>query len=132
MHSSYDYPKQLILEYKSKIKMTLTRELPTDVECFLDFIIEHLYDGSTTLEDAFSSCKINKSGFTTRFSFYTGKNPKRFVLEHRINAAKLLIEEYELTLAHVCIMVGFTTHSAFSKAFKSQNNGISPSNWKKS
>ncbi|MDZ7805478.1 MAG: AraC family transcriptional regulator [Gracilimonas sp.] len=130
MHTSYNYPKQLITEYRETVRDSIPGELPDDVRCFLNFIVEHLYDDALTVADAINTCKIKSKNFTSRFSFYIGATPKKFILEHRINTAKLLFQETELSVAHVSILVGFSTHSAFSKAFKSGTDGVNPSDWR--
>lgn len=130
MHSSYNYSKQLLTGYKEKVQDSVPDELPTSVKCFLDYIVEYLYDDSLSVEDAKKACNIKSKNFTSRFSLYIGSTPKQFILEHRINAAKLLLQETEPTVAHASILVGFSTQSAFSKAFKKDTEGINPSDWR--
>lgn len=130
MHTSYNNSKQFLAEYKEKIRDSIPTELPEEVKCFLDFVVENLFDDSLTVSEALQKCKIKSKTFTSRFSLYTGATPKQFILEHRTNAAQNLLLETKLTIAQVSILTGFSSHSAFSKAFKNNIGGVNPSVWR--
>jgi AraC-like DNA-binding protein len=129
MHSSYSYSKQLLSVYKEKVQNSVPDELPASLKCFLDYIVEYLYDDSLSVEDARKACNVKSKNLTSKFSLYMGTTPKQFIIEHRIGAAKNLLDETDLTVAQVSILVGYSTQSAFSKAFKNSTGGINPSVW---
>ena len=131
MHKSYNHSKQFLVEYKEQVLATITNDVPWSVKCFTNFAIEHLFDDTLTVTEAKKSCNITSRNFTSRFNLYTGSTPKKYILDHRINAAKYLLHETDHTVAEVSILVGFSTHSAFSKAFKKNLGGINPSKWAK-
>lgn len=130
MHTSYNNSKQFLAEYKEGVWKSIPNELPEGVECFLGFVVENLFDDSLTVAEALQTCKIKSKNFTSRFSLYTGATPKQFILEHRTTAAQHLLIETKLTIAQVSILTGFSSHSAFSKAFKNNIGGVNPSVWR--
>ncbi|MEO9884829.1 MAG: AraC family transcriptional regulator [Balneola sp.] len=95
----------------------------------VEFIIENLYKESLNIQDANQACLIKSKNFSSKFKIYVGTTPKKFILEHRINVSKKLLIKRNLTIAEVSILVGFSSHSAFSKAFIRDSEGISPSIW---
>lgn len=131
MHTSYHNSKQFLAKYKEEVRETIPEELPKEVNCFLDFVLENLFNDSLYISEANQRCKINSKNFTSRFSLYTGATPKQFILEHRTTAAQHLLLETELTIAQISILTGFSSHSAFSKAFKNSTGGLNPSVWRK-
>lgn len=114
---------RLLSSYKEKVQDSVPDKLPASVKCFLDYIVEYLYEDSLSVEDAKQACNIKSKNFTSRFSLYMGSTPKQYILEHRIEVAKNLLVETDLTIAQVGILVGFSSHSAFSKAFKNNIGG---------
>ncbi len=131
MHTSYNNSKQFLAEYKEEVRETIPEELPKEVSCFLDFVLENLFDDSLSVAEALQRCTIKSKNFTSRFSLYAGATPKQFILEHRTTAAQHLLLETKLTIAQISILTGFSSHSAFSKAFKNSTGGINPSVWRK-
>ena len=58
-----------------------------------------------------------------------GKSPKAFICEHRINQAKKLLTETDMSIAEVSSSVGYSDSFSFSKAF-SKLCGTSPSEYR--
>jgi AraC-like DNA-binding protein len=59
----------------------------------------------------------------------TGSGAKEYITKIRIEKAKGLIENTDLTIAEVSDKTGFASQSYFSTAFKS-NTGFTPSQYK--
>ncbi|MTI88430.1 MAG: helix-turn-helix transcriptional regulator [Balneolaceae bacterium] len=129
MHVSYNYSEQLLTDYKNEVWNSFSEEFPARIECTLKYIFEHLYDESLTIADIKNTCNIKSKSFSAKFSLYAGITPKKFILKHRINAGKILLRETDLTIAQVSLFIGFSSHSAFSKAFIRDAGGITPSSW---
>ena len=123
MHTSYNNSKQFLAKYKEEVRDAIPNELPKEVNCFLDFVLENLFDDSLSVAEALQRCNIKSKNFSSRFSLYAGATPKQFILEHRTNAAQHLLLESRLTIAQISILTGFSSHSAFSKAFKNSTGG---------
>lgn len=123
--------KEFLSDYKEEIRNSIPSELPTSVGCSITYIIEQLYDESLTVADVKDACDIKSKDFSSRFSLFAGATPKQFILKHRIKIAKYLLRETTHTVAQVGFLVGFSSHSSFSKAFKNSVIKESPSEWKR-
>ncbi len=66
-----------------------------------------------------------------RFKDLTGNTPKDYMIETRLKAAAVLLEENRYTVSEVAYQVGFNTPSNFTASFKSFY-GISPKEYKSS
>lgn len=131
MHSKYNSSLQIISEYKKHLWGLVDNNWTKDIDCFLEFIIENLYDESLTVADARKACYIKSKSFTSKFSLFVGTTPKKFILEHRVKAGKILLKETDLTISQIAILIGFSSHSAFSKAFTKKEKDTTPSKWRK-
>lgn len=58
-----------------------------------------------------------------------GKSPKAFIMDYRINQAKKLLTETELSISETALAVGYSDSFAFSKAFSSIQ-GCSPTEYR--
>ena len=79
----------------------------------------------------FAGCVfLGESQFHLLFKEQLGITPHQYVLSKRIDTAKSLIENGQLTLGQVAELSGFSGQSTFSHAF-SRLQGLSPSQYKK-
>lgn len=69
---------------------------------------------------------MSRSAFFARFAELVGEPPTQYLTAWRMHLATLLLREGQLSLAEVADRVGYTSESAFSKAFK-RTIGRSPS-----
>ena len=76
--------------------------------------------------------KVNMSisHFSRVFSRQTGFSPYDYVLLSRLNRAKYLLQETDMTIAAVAYEVGFNSESNFIYFF-TENEGISPGKFRK-
>ena len=72
---------------------------------------------------------MSRSSFVDHFTKTVGLAPGKYVLEHRMSAAKLLLRETQLTLGTVAQHVGYDATEAFSRAFK-RETGMPPAEWR--
>lgn len=63
--------------------------------------------------------------FSTRFKKEAGQTPVQFLMDCRISAARRLLIETNLNIAHVARSVGYTDALLFSRQFKART-GLSP------
>ncbi len=68
-----------------------------------------------------------KSGFKT----LNGTTIMQYCIGKRMEAAKLLLRENRLSISEIADIVGYEDHSAFSRAFR-RNNECSPKEWRRS
>ncbi|MGD1914098.1 MAG: helix-turn-helix domain-containing protein [Rivularia sp. (in: cyanobacteria)] len=56
--------------------------------------------------------------FTRMFKKATGQTPREYLMHHRINKAKHLLENKELSIIEVAYQSGFSSHAHFSTQFR--------------
>ena len=72
---------------------------------------------------------MEQNSFTRRFKKYTGKTPKEYQMECRMERARHLIAESGMSLSEIAASCGFGSHSFFSKVFK-QLYGVTPTEYR--
>lgn len=88
--------------------------------------IEKNYSYSITVEDVAAYVGISRSHLFRSFKLYTGKAPKEYLSEYRIEKACDLLRETELSISTIAYSVGFDNNLYFSKVFKKYRK-VSPS-----
>jgi len=105
-------------------------EYPVEIYRSLLFINNSIFNDKLTIEFVKQKCHIKSKSFHTKFFIYTGFYPKKYILHHRLNAAKLLLEQNSISTTQIALAVGFRSQSAFCNSFK-KNWGASPLKWRK-
>lgn len=82
-----------------------------------DFILAHL-NQNLSLEMLAQQVGFSPYHFARLFRLATGESPHQFVLRQRIEAARHLLKETNMSLAQVALEVGFPQQSHFTQAFK--------------
>lgn len=72
---------------------------------------------------------MEQNSFTRRFKKYTGKTPKEYQMECRMERAKGLLTESNLSLSEIAARCGFGSHSFFSKIFR-KLQGVTPTEYR--
>ncbi|MGY3232984.1 transcriptional regulator GlxA family with amidase domain [Luteibacter sp. HA06] len=70
------------------------------------------------MREATRACGVSREHFSRAFKIATGITPSRWHLEKRLDRAKHLIAENELSLAAIAVDCGFTDQSHLTNAFK--------------
>jgi AraC family transcriptional regulator len=83
----------------------------------VDYIEEYLDEGPTLKEMA-TTAHLSAYHFARQFKMATGLPPHQYVMMRRVQRAKRLLQEGDLSLAEVAASVGFTDQSKFSHTFK--------------
>ncbi|RJX69742.1 AraC family transcriptional regulator [Vibrio sinensis] len=96
----------------------------------LDRYIEQHLSRKISVAQLAGSVYLGESQFHMLFKEHMGITPHQYVLGKRIDMAKYLIEQGNLTLGQVAEFTGFTAQSTFAHTF-SRLLGISPSQYKK-
>lgn len=79
-----------------------------------------------TLERVAEHVHLNASYFSTAFKKETGKNFSEYLSDCRIAEAKRLLRESNLSIAQICVSVGYVDNKHFSRLF-TKSVGIKPS-----
>lgn len=113
----------------------LTSDVMTDnlqqdnMSQLLAYIDEH-YSESLSLTDLSAHFHFNPSYLSSYFSQHLNKGFSDYLTDVRINKAKELLSNHDLSIADVGSMVGYQDHSYFCKVFKKKTKQ-SPSRFRK-
>ena len=84
-----------------------------------------------SLEDYAAMCMMSKYHFLRTFKEVTGQTPLEYRTRIRMENAKQMLENGEVSIAEIGERIGFPSPAHFSTAFK-KNVGVSPSKYAKS
>ena len=87
----------------------------------LEYIRNH-YSGDMTVEYLSELCHLSKYYFIRMFHVATGESPYQYIIKYRINKAKALLANSQLSIEAISEQVGFANYSNFSHRFKRLNN----------
>lgn len=96
----------------------------------LDRYIEQNLNCRITVAQLAGSLFLGESQFHCLFKEKMGVTPHQYVLGKRIDRAKALIQQGNLTLGQIAELIGFSNQSVFTHTF-TRLQGISPSHYKK-
>ncbi|MCM1122670.1 MAG: response regulator [Eubacterium sp.] len=88
------------------------------------FIDNNYYEEMTLVSLASKYC-VESSYFSRMFKQETGKNLMLYITDKRIEKAKEIMRQSELSMAEIAFMVGYDDYTYFSKVFK-KVTGVSP------
>jgi len=103
---------------------------PGKLRAVIEYIEEHL-DASPTLEQMAAVAHLSAYHFARQFKMTTGLPPHQYVIMRRVERAKWLLREGDLSLAEVAASAGFTDQSKFSHTFK-RVVGVTPKRFRRS
>lgn len=100
-----------------------------DIEQVASFIEEH-YADPVTLGGMAKIFMTNPCALSRSFKRYMGVPPISYLNRVRIQAAKELIENSDLSLTQVCSRVGYESLTYFGRVFK-EFTGVTPSQFRR-
>jgi two-component system, response regulator YesN len=92
--------------------------------------IQQNYMRPISLDDVSSLVGFNATYFSTLFKKESGSNFVDYLSEIRMNKAKELLRETNLSIAVICEQVGYNDLKNFTKSFK-KNIGLKPNEYRK-
>lgn len=92
--------------------------------------VQENYDKQIRVEDIAKKVNMSASYFSTMFKKQTGTNFTNYVTEYRMQVAKKLLQETDMTICEVSDALGFSDQRYFSKTFK-KSVGQSPGDFRK-
>jgi YesN/AraC family two-component response regulator len=95
----------------------------------VEYIKSHIHE-DITIDKLSNVCYMSKSNFFRCFKREFGISPVDFIILERINAAKKLLKNINVTISQVCYAVGINNLSYFFKLFK-RVEGITPNEFRK-
>jgi AraC family transcriptional regulator len=116
------------------VSVTENDELPSphlqrrirEVQTFLAANLDRDVDLQTIAREA----ALSPYYFTRQFTAFVGVPPYRYLIGLRIERARQLLRETELTVTQICHRVGFNSLSHFTTTFH-QHTGVSPSAYRR-
>jgi AraC family transcriptional regulator len=87
-------------------------------------------EGNVRIADLAAACQLSPSHFSRCFRESFGTSVHQWLIMLRIDAAKNLLRETDLSLAEVGVRSGFCDQAAFSRAFTTLE-GTTPFRWRK-
>ena len=92
-------------------------------------LIDRAYAEQLDLAALARSASVSPGYFSRSFKAAFGEAPHRYLMSRRMERAKALLRDGELTVTEVCLAVGFTSLGSFSTQFR-RFVGQSPSEYR--
>jgi AraC-like DNA-binding protein len=80
--------------------------------------IHSCYMNEISLDDLASVACMNNAYFLREFKKYFGLSPHQYIIQHRLNVAKKLMQTTSLSIIEICFEVGYSDATSFNKLFK--------------
>src|SRR5690625_6137250 len=103
---------------------------PPMVQQMGDCIHRHLFNRKLSVNWIKKECHINGKSFSDRFNLCTGYYLLDYIIHHRIEASKRLLDQTEVSITQIALAVGYTSLSSFCNTFKNKE-GYRPSEWRR-
>lgn len=117
----YFIPKQKIQNCKGKLPQHKLKRV-------LAYIHENL-EQDLGLNELASIAEMGAHYFASQFKQSTGQPPHQYVTTYRIQEAKTLLANKQLSISEICGLVGFQCQSHFTKVFR-KHTGMTPVNYR--
>lgn len=95
----------------------------------IDRYIDANIEQPIALADLAAIAVLSEYYFAREFRQTVGMPPHQYLIQKRIERAKLLLTTTQLSLLEICHAVGYASQSHFSHIFK-QNMGLSPRDYR--
>lgn len=93
----------------------------------IDYINDHL-ECELSLNELAAIAQLSQYHFCRTFKQATGLSPHQYLIQQRIERAKQLLKQSEMTIPEVAISCGFTHQSHLCRHFK-RLTGVPPKTW---
>lgn len=103
---------------------------PQRLRRVLDYIEASLSERNLSLAEIASVAHLSPFHFSRAFKSVTGTAPHRFVVERRVDRAKALLTDPDISLAEIAAAVGFANQAHFSTMFR-RLTGMSPRQYRR-
>ncbi|RUS93635.1 hypothetical protein DSM106972_095760 [Dulcicalothrix desertica PCC 7102] len=90
----------------------------------LDYIHTHL-DEDLSLVQIAEVVNISPTYFASLFKGTTGNSPHQYVIQQRVERAKMLLSKTDLAISDIALQVGFSSQSHLTQQFK-RFTGMTP------
>ena len=121
--------QNIICLYLNRLLLELTPHTLSTQDDLLNFIknyIDEHFTQNLKVEDLAEQIFYSPDYFRTLFKEKFGMNPKAYMIDKRIQFAKKLIYETNLSLTRISELCGFNDYAQFNKFYKKKEK-VSPS-----
>jgi len=127
--SSADAPPEIIDAERAAYLDALAGpdpEWPPDVRVVYHQLQDRLFEMGLEAQDVVDDCGIGSHDIYGRFRHFTSYGIKDFMVYHRIQLARKLLQYESLSVTKIAFAVGYASTSGFCKTFK-RRTGRTPS-----
>lgn len=114
----------LLEEIKEQPAHTVNFQNQERVQNMLTFIHAH-YSEKLTLNDIAAAASVNTRECIRCFRNTIRQTPLEYVMEYRLNMAKRLLDDTEMSITDLSLQCGFSSNAYFGKIFR-EKYGITP------
>ena len=119
----------IILNPKNKALVNYFKSLTDTTKTDLEHVMKTNFQYDLKLEDFARLCGRSLSSFKRDFQTYFNDNPGHWIKKQRLNFAKSLLLNSDLSINEICYESGFRNPSHFNKIFKEKFN-LPPNKYK--
>lgn len=94
----------------------------------LDYMKRAPYE-TVSVEEYGKMCGLSGGGFRRLFKQHLGKSPREYLIDLRLNAAKTLLEESDMSVKNIAEFLNFESDAYFCRLFKTRT-GLTPSEFR--
>jgi AraC-like DNA-binding protein len=130
----YAYSANIILQQLLVLLARENESSPTLRQTELDNILIYIHrnmDKGIRVEELIERSGLSRTAFFSRFRALTGQSPSEYMLNLKLESAKVSLETTSLTVKEIASHLQFYDEFHFSKLFK-RKYGQSPSTWRSS
>jgi AraC family transcriptional regulator len=120
----------LLLGERPAAQFTSTAKIPQRKLFRVKELIESRLDADLTLEELANEVGYSRSHFLRLFRATTGMTPHRYVLKRRIEQARRLLRDGDLSIAEVAYACGFSSQAHLTLAFRKEC-GMTPAEYRR-
>ena len=125
----YNIYMDMILDFATLIKNKRFHEYPSWVRNCMDYIISHLHE-TMTLKELSQVAHFQPAYVSVQFKKICGYSIVDFINQKKIEEAKFLLEESEMSIVEISTILAFSSQSYFTNVFK-KYQGCTPKEYKK-
>ncbi len=125
-HRMHDHVKQQPVTSEGAV-----RALPPRLRSIIANRIEESLDEALSVEDLAHAAGISRHHFSRRFKRTFGVNPQNYIRSRRMERAKALLMDFDMTVLDVANAVGYSNPGHFSAAFRA-HTGVTPREFRRS
>lgn len=97
-----------------------------DIDAALDYISKHACEGIKVADVIARTQAVSRVTFHRNFNMRVGATPSEVIQKHKLEEARRLLAETEITATSIANMCGFCDYAHFYRVFR-KRHGVSPS-----